>query len=130
MGAHVTFDGTRFENVAVHEAIVADNHTNCPLVVAWLGSKLEGHPLGGVTFKDVVVIDDKPRPFLFVDGKGSVAIDDINGRAIVHNSHTEGCDIAVVPNTSAPVLQRNVSVKCIQHADAFNLPNSASSWLV
>lgn len=112
--AHITFEHTRFDHVAVRNAPMADNHTNCPLVVAWLGSTLEGHPLGGVTLKDVDVIDDKPRPFLFVDAKGSVAIQDIVGRVVVHNPHKEGCGIAVVPENGAAAVRQNMSVDCHQ----------------
>lgn len=100
------------------------NFSNGPLAIAALGNKLNGRDLGGVTFKDVVVKDDRDRPVLVVVGSKGEGVSDVSGNIVVHNPHNaDGCSIVagaegwaknrVTAVTKA--LAANVSVDCSSH---------------
>ena len=120
---HITFSGVTFDHVAIIPGAFDSklNFSNGPLAVAALGNTLGGHDLGGVTFKDVVVKDDRDRPVLVVVGRKNQGIAGLSGNIIVHNTHpAKGCSIVAgaegwKPNRTTAVtkaLSANISVAC------------------
>ena len=120
---HVTFSGVTFDHVAITPGAFDPklNFSNGPLAIAALGNKLGGNDLGGVTFKDVVVKDDKDRPVLVVVGSKGDGVADVSGSITVHNPHhSEGCSIVAGAEgwtkdqtaAASKALAANVSVEC------------------
>ena len=120
---HVTFSGVTFDHVAITPGAFDPklNFSNGPLTIAALGNKLGGHDLGGVTFKDVVVKDDRDRPVLVVVGDEGDGVADVGGSITVHNPHhTAGCSVVVGAEgwtegqaaAATKALTANVSVDC------------------
>ena len=77
----VSFDGVSFQNVAVRPGAFEPKlgFSNGPLAIAALGSTMNGHSLGGVSFKNVVVKDDLERPVLVVVGGSKGSVGDVAG---------------------------------------------------
>ena len=60
--AKVTFTDVVFDHVSVASKAVDGGYNNSAIIIAALGSKLEGHALGNVHFEGVQVLDGKKRP--------------------------------------------------------------------
>jgi hypothetical protein len=116
--ALVTFDGTVFDHVAVKSAPFDGPVRNSPLAIASLGSAMKGHAMGMVEFRDVTVVDNQERPFLLVDGKGSLeGLQGVSGTVNVRNpKHSAaGCKFRVVsePAGVKTALQHNLTIHCL-----------------
>jgi hypothetical protein len=120
---HVTFSGVTFDHVAITPGAFEPklNFSNGPLAIAALGNKLKGHNLGGVTFRNVLVNDDRDRPVLVVVGSEGDGVASVSGKITVHNSHhTKGCSIVAgaegwgqdQASAVTTALEANVSVDC------------------
>jgi hypothetical protein len=121
---HVTFKDVLFDHVATQPGTFEQklNFTNGPLAIAALGNKLAGHNLGGVTFDNVVVNDDRARPVLTVVGTSGDGVARVDGHITVHNSKQKvGCSIVAGAEgwtdaqtaATRAALRSNVSINCL-----------------
>ena len=121
---HVNFSGVTFDHVAITPGVFDAklNMSNGPLAIAALGNKLGGHDLGGVTFNNIVVKDDRDRPVLVVVGTPGDGVAGVSGSVTVHNPrHGEaGCSVVAGAEgwstgeaaAATKALSANVSVDC------------------
>jgi hypothetical protein len=121
---HITFKDVLFDHVATQPSTFEQklNFTNGPLAIAALGNELAGHNLGGITFDNVVVKDDRARPFLTVVGTSGGGVARVDGSITVHNSKQKaGCAIAAgaegwtdsQSTATRAALCSNISITCL-----------------
>ena len=113
--AKISFEDTIFFHDAVDSKAVDGGYNNSAIIIAALGSKLEGHALGNVHFKGVKVVDGKKRPFLLVDGVHQGVAGVGGDIAITNPKFCKTAKQIAVANVEASVaaeLSKNLTISC------------------